>query len=198
VLNLLRGLQRELGLTLLFIAHNMGVVEHISDRVAVMYLGAITELAGSAEIYRTPLHPYTVALLSAVPVASPRDRDRHRRIILLGDVPSPVNPPSGCRFHTRCWLRRQLDNPERCVSERPPLRSIEGFGDHQVACHFAERLVPGAERDRLISEAARTSSAFETSDEEEAGPGVGPPPDAGGLFDRPGEGISGEESQGRL
>ena len=198
VLNLLRGLQDELGLTYLFVAHNMGVVEHISDRVAVMYLGAITELAGSAEIYRTPLHPYTVALLSAVPVASPRDRDHHRRIILLGDVPSPVNPPSGCRFHTRCWLRRQLDNPERCVSERPVLRGIEGFGDHQVACHFAEQLAPGAERDRLISEAARTSSAFETSDEEAAAPLMTPPPDSGGLFGGPGGDVSSEEGQGRV
>jgi peptide/nickel transport system ATP-binding protein/oligopeptide transport system ATP-binding protein len=198
VLNLLRGLQQELGLTYLFVAHNMGVVEHISDRVAVMYLGGIAELADSAEIYRTPLHPYTIALLSAVPVASPRERDRQKRIILLGDVPSPVNPPSGCRFHTRCWLRRQLDNPERCVTEGPELRTIEGFGGHQVACHFAESLVPGAERDRLIGEAARTSSAFETSDEEEVGPGLGPRPDAGGLFDRPGEGVSSEEGQGRL
>ena len=198
VLNLLRGLQTELGLTYLFVAHNMGVVEHISDRVAVMYLGAITELADSADIYRTPLHPYTIALLSAVPVASPRNRDRHRRIILLGDVPSPVNPPSGCRFHTRCWLRRQLDNPERCMSERPPLRTIEGFGGHEVACHFAEKLVPGAERDRLIGDAARTSSAFETSDEEAAGPVLAPPPDTGGLFGGRGDGVSSEEGQGRL
>jgi oligopeptide/dipeptide ABC transporter ATP-binding protein len=198
VLNLLRGLQREFGLTYLFVAHNMGVVEHISDRVAVMYLGAIAELADAEAIYRNPLHPYTIALLSAVPIASPRDRDRQRRIILLGDVPSPVNPPSGCRFHTRCWLRRQLDNPARCTEERPALREIEGFGGHQVACHFAEHLVPGAERERLIGEAARTSSAFETSDEEAAGPVMAPPPDRGGLFGGPGEGVSSEEGQGRV
>jgi peptide/nickel transport system ATP-binding protein/oligopeptide transport system ATP-binding protein len=165
VLNLLRSLQRDLGLTYLFIAHNMGVVEHISDRVAVMYLGSMVELAGSRDIYRLPLHPYTIALLSAVPVAKPRERARRRRIILVGDVPSPVNPPSGCRFHTRCWLRRELGNPERCVTDRPELRVLQEA--HEVACHFAEELLPGERRDRLIGEAARTSSAFETSDEEE-------------------------------
>ncbi|RPH34821.1 MAG: ATP-binding cassette domain-containing protein, partial [Chloroflexi bacterium] len=133
VLNLLRELQRRLGLTYLFIAHNMGVVEHISDRVAVMYLGALVELSDAAEIYRLPVHPYTIALLSAVPVAKPADRAHRRRIILRGDVPSPVNPPSGCRFHTRCWLRTQLGNPERCATERPELRTI-GEG-HEVACH---------------------------------------------------------------
>ena len=196
VLNLLRGLQHELGLTYLFVAHNMGVVEHISDRVAVMYLGGIAELAGSREIYREPLHPYTIALLSAVPVSSPRERERRRRIILLGDVPSPVNPPSGCRFHTRCWLRRQLDNPARCETERPELRVIEGFAHHQVACHFAERLVPGAERDRLISDAARTSSAFETSEDQAAGPMAPPPPDTDGLFG--GVDVTSEEGHGRL
>jgi oligopeptide/dipeptide ABC transporter ATP-binding protein len=195
VLNLLRGLQRELGLTYLFIAHNMGVVEHISDRVAVMYLGAIAELAESREIYRVPLHPYTIALLSAVPAASPKGRDRRRRIILLGDVPSPVNPPSGCRFHTRCWLRTQLGDPERCVTERPALRDVRG--EHEVACHFAEELLPGEVREARIAEAARTSSAFETSDEEAGGPIVPPPVDTGGLFDR-GPGESGEESHGRV
>jgi oligopeptide/dipeptide ABC transporter ATP-binding protein len=196
VLNLLRGLQRELGLTYLFIAHNMGVVEHISDRVAVMYLGALVELAESREIYQLPLHPYTIALLSAVPAVSPKDRDRRRRIILLGDVPSPVNPPSGCRFHTRCWLRTQLDNPVRCATERPELRVLRG--EHEVACHFAEELMPGEARDRRIGEAARTSSAFDTSDEEEAGPLGAPPPDVGGVFDRGMGGDTGEETHGRL
>jgi len=162
VLNLLRELQRDLGLTYLFIAHNMGVVEHISDRVAVMYLGALAEVAGSVEIYRTPLHPYTIALLSAVPNAAPRERDRRRRIILLGDVPSPVNPPSGCRFHTRCWLRQQLGNPERCAIERPELRVLGP--DHEVACHYATDLLPGPGRDKLIGDAARTSTAFATGD----------------------------------
>ena len=194
VLNLLRNLQRELGLTYLFIAHNMGVVEHISDRVAVMYLGSLVELAESREIYRVPMHPYTVALLSAVPVTSPRDREHRRRIILLGDVPSPVNPPSGCRFHTRCWLRKQLGDPERCVTERPALRELRG--EHTVACHFAEELLPGDRRTSLISEAARTSSAFEVSTTEAAEPTTVAPLDAGGPFDR-GEPLE-EESHTRL
>jgi peptide/nickel transport system ATP-binding protein/oligopeptide transport system ATP-binding protein len=196
VLNLLRSLQHELGLTYLFIAHNMGVVEHISDRVAVMYLGSMVELSESREIYRAPLHPYTIALLSAVPPPSPRERDRRRRIILLGDVPSPVNPPSGCRFHTRCWLRQQLDNPERCVTERPVMRSL--IGEHEVACHFAEELLPGTRRDQLISEAARTSSPFATSDAEAVTPIGGSPIDAGGgMFDRGPQDPTGE-TQGRL
>jgi peptide/nickel transport system ATP-binding protein len=194
VLNLLRGLQRDFGLTYLFIAHNMGVVEHISDRVAVMYLGALVELAESNEIYRVPLHPYTIALLSAVPISSPQGRDRRRRIILLGDVPSPVNPPSGCRFHTRCWLRTQLDNPERCATERPELRLLRD--EHEVACHFAEELLPGEGRERRIAEAARTSSAFDISEEEAAGPTIVRPPDEGGIFDRGAD--TGEETHGRV
>ncbi len=195
VLNLLRSLQRDLGLTYLFIAHNMGVVEHISDRVAVMYLGALMELSESTEIYRTPMHPYTIALLSAVPAPSPRGREHRRRIILLGDVPSPVNPPSGCRFHTRCWLRRELGNPEQCVTERPQLRTIRG-ADHQVACHFAEELLPGERRDELIRNAAYSSSPFETSEEEAvtAGPAHG---DRGGPFDTP-TGDHRDDAMGRL
>ncbi|HEY7737990.1 MAG TPA: dipeptide ABC transporter ATP-binding protein [Candidatus Limnocylindria bacterium] len=168
VLNLLRDLQRRLGLTYLFIAHNMGVVEHISDRVAVMYLGALVELAPSEEIYRLPVHPYTIALLSAVPVAKPSERSARRRIILKGDVPSPVNPPTGCQFHTRCWLRTQLGNPERCATERPELRTVGG--GHQVACHFAEDLLDPAVRQRRIAAAAAGSSGLlsaEAADEAE-------------------------------
>jgi peptide/nickel transport system ATP-binding protein len=157
VLNLLRSLQRDLGLTYLFVAHNMGVVEHISDRVAVMYLGALTEVATSGDIYRSPLHPYTIALLSAVPVADPVARARRKRIILVGDVPSPVNPPSGCRFHTRCWLRQQLGNPERCASERPELRILRT--EHSVACHFAEELLDAERREKAVTTAANASSA---------------------------------------
>ena len=136
VLNLLDDLQQELGLTYLFIAHNLAVVEHISDRVGVMYLGAMAELAGVDEIYAHPGHPYTVALLSAIP--DPDPRHRKKRIILKGDIPSPANPPSGCRFHTRCWLRERLGNPERCSAETPELREI--VPGHQVACHFTDQV----------------------------------------------------------
>ncbi len=138
VLNLLDDLQKELGLTYLFIAHNLAVVEHISDRVGVMYLGKLVELAGVDELYINPRHPYTVALLSAVPEPDPRRRKK--RLVLKGDVPSPVNPPSGCRFHTRCWLREQLGNPENCVTEEPDLREVAG--GHRAACHWAEKISP--------------------------------------------------------
>ncbi|MEP6639328.1 MAG: oligopeptide/dipeptide ABC transporter ATP-binding protein [Chloroflexota bacterium] len=141
IINLLERLQGEFGLTYLFIAHDLSVVRHISDRTAVMYLGRVIETAGSRDLNLRPLHPYTVALLSAVPIPDPVVEGRRRRIILKGDVPSPVNPPSGCRFHTRCWLREKLGNPDRCVSEDPTLRLLETR--HEVACHFAE-LVDGS------------------------------------------------------
>ncbi len=136
VINLLERLQERLGLTYLFIAHDLSVVRHISDRIAVMYLGRIVETASSRELNSRPLHPYSVALLSAVPIPDPAVERRRRRIILKGDVPSPVNPPSGCHFHTRCWLRERLGNPDRCVSEIPALRLMSS--GHEVACHFAE------------------------------------------------------------
>jgi peptide/nickel transport system ATP-binding protein/oligopeptide transport system ATP-binding protein len=132
VLNELKGLQRELGLTYLFIAHNMGVVEHISDRVAVMYLGKIVELADRREMFRAPEHPYTQALMSAIPIPDPELR--RKRIILRGDVPSPVNPPSGCHFNPRCQLRAELGGPRICTTDEPPL--LDAGGGHLVACHF--------------------------------------------------------------
>ena len=132
VLNELKGLQRELGLTFVFIAHNMGVVEHISNRVAVMYLGKIVELAERGEMFRSPEHPYTQALFSAIPVPDPELR--RTRIILRGDVPSPVNPPRGCHFNPRCQLRAELGGPVICTTDEPPLRDA-GDG-HLVACHF--------------------------------------------------------------
>jgi peptide/nickel transport system ATP-binding protein/oligopeptide transport system ATP-binding protein len=134
VLNLLNALQRELGLTYLFIAHNMGVVEHISDRVAVMYLGKVVEVSERRELFRDPEHPYTEALLSAVPIPNPELR--RQRIILRGDVPSPVNPPSGCRFNPRCHLRAQLGGPEICVTTEPGLDPVATGSDHLAACHF--------------------------------------------------------------
>ena len=134
ILNILLDLRRELGLTYLFIAHNLSVVQYISDRVGVMYLGKLAELAAVDDIYSHPRHPYTIALLSAVP--DPDPRVRKKRIILKGDVPSPAAPPSGCRFHTRCWLRERLGNPENCVTDEPLLRDVGG--GQLVACHWAE------------------------------------------------------------
>jgi oligopeptide/dipeptide ABC transporter ATP-binding protein len=138
IINLLERLQGQFDLTYLFIAHDLSVVRHISDRIAVMYLGRIVETATSRDLNRTPLHPYTVALLSAIPVPDPAVESRRRRIILRGDVPSPAAPPSGCRFHTRCWLREALAKPQICETEDPPLREIAAR--HEVACHFAERV----------------------------------------------------------
>ena len=136
IVNLLQELRRELGLTSILIAHDLAVVRHVSDAIAVMYLGKIVESADAADLYREPLHPYTVALLSAVPVPDPVIEATRERIVLTGDVPSPASPPSGCSFHTRCWLREKLGNPERCSAESPVLRAMRS--GHLVSCHFAE------------------------------------------------------------
>jgi oligopeptide/dipeptide ABC transporter ATP-binding protein len=135
VLNLLLDLKRDLKLTYLFISHNLSVVQYFSDRVGVMYLGRLVEVGSVEQLYANPRHPYTVALLSAIP--SPDPRERKKRLVLTGDVPSPAAPPSGCRFHTRCWLRERLGNPENCVTEEPQLRTF-GEQGHQVSCHHAE------------------------------------------------------------
>ena len=128
VINLLKDLQAEFGLTYLFISHDLSVVEHVSDRVAVMYLGKLVEFTDSVTLYKTPLHPYTQALLSASPLPDPELK--RKRIILKGDVPSPINPPDGCRFHTRCPFVRDV-----CRHQEPSLKGSNG--DHLVACHFA-------------------------------------------------------------
>ena len=135
VLNLLTDLRSRLGLTYLFVAHDLSVVKHISDRVAVMYLGKVVEIGPPDQLYAAPGHPYTRALLSAVPVPDPVSERKRRRVILKGDVPSPVNPPSGCRFHTRCWLYERLGKPENCRTDDPPLAVLDG--EHRAACHYA-------------------------------------------------------------
>ncbi|WP_116213701.1 ABC transporter ATP-binding protein [Streptomyces olivoreticuli] len=150
VVNLLERLQDEFDLSYVFIAHDLSVVRHISDRVAVMYLGRLAEVGTDAQIYEHPTHPYTQALLSAVPVPDPRARTRRERILLAGDVPSPAHPPSGCRFRTRCW-KAQV----KCAEVVPPLEVPDWFREggggstHESACHFAEErdVLPPTEAD---------------------------------------------------
>jgi oligopeptide transport system ATP-binding protein len=146
ILNLMQRLQRQLGLTYLFVSHDLSVVRHVADQIAVMYLGKIVELADRDEIYQAPKHPYTQALLSAVPIPDPQVEKRRQRIILSGDLPSPVNIPKGCRFHTRCPLAQSI-----CREEEPRFEDKTGSG-HFAACHFSDQInQPRANEDQPLA-----------------------------------------------
>jgi len=139
VLNLMQRLQQQFNLTYLFVSHDLSVVRHVADRVAVMYLGKIVELSDRDELYLAPKHPYTKALLSAVPIPDPRIEKKRQRIILSGDLPSPINIPSGCRFHTRCPMAQSI-----CREEEPVFEAKDGH-EHYAACHFSDKVTPPAE-----------------------------------------------------
>jgi peptide/nickel transport system ATP-binding protein len=162
IINLLDELQDDFELTYLFIAHDLAVVRHISDRIAVMYLGSVVEVSAADELYANPLHPYTISLLSAVPIPDPVVERQRETILLHGDLPSPANPPTGCRFHTRCPYMQ----PTRCADEVPPLRPVEG---QLVACHWAEEIRTGSVRPRE-RETVLAAGPFEPPQPE-------PPPD---------------------
>jgi oligopeptide transport system ATP-binding protein len=155
VLNLLLDLRRDFNLTYLFISHNLSVVQYFSDRVGVMYLGKLAEEGAVEQLYRDPRHPYTGR--AAVGDPDPDPRRRKKRLVLKGDVPSPAAPPSGCRFHTRCWLYEKLGNPERCATEEPLLRPI-GEGGHLTACHYAEEV-----SETVVESVAATQSVIDTA-----------------------------------
>jgi peptide/nickel transport system ATP-binding protein len=151
IINLLESLQGEFGLTYLFIAHDLAVVRHISDRIIVMYLGKIVEVAPANDLYENPLHPYTITLLSAIPIPDPEVERNRRAIRVEGDLPSPANPPSACRFHTRCPFVQS----SRCADEEPVLRELDG---HLVACHFAEDVKAGRITPKVHSRDAVTAT----------------------------------------
>ena len=152
VVNLLDDLQQELDLTYVIIAHDLSVVRHVSDRIAVMYLGKIVELADRESLYKAPMHPYTKALMSAVPIPDPRRKNaKSERILLKGDVPSPISPPSGCRFHTRCWKATQI-----CTTTEPKL--VELKPGQQVACHHPENFEDQAPQDTVLLTVAKEAA----------------------------------------
>ncbi|MFK4545631.1 peptide/nickel transport system ATP-binding protein [Streptomyces tendae] len=158
VVNLLDDLQSELGLTYVIIAHDLSVVRHVSDRIAVMYLGKIMELADRDLLYKSPMHPYTKALMSAVPIPDPARRGaKSERILLKGDVPSPIAPPTGCRFHTRCWKATQI-----CTTTEPPLKELRP--GQQVACHHPENFEDQAPQDVVLLTAAKEAAELVSED----------------------------------
>jgi oligopeptide/dipeptide ABC transporter ATP-binding protein len=162
ITNLLVRLQRELDLTYLFISHDLALVRHIADRVAVMYLGKVIESAPAESLYAKPSHPYTISLLSAVPVPDARVERSRRRIVLKGDLPSAVEPPSGCRFHPRCWLRAELGNPSICSTVAPALKPVGG-SPHAVACHYREEGLRAGARVALPIEADERTTGSESA-----------------------------------
>jgi oligopeptide/dipeptide ABC transporter ATP-binding protein len=186
VINLLERLQHEFDLTYLFIAHDLALVRHIADRVAVMYLGRVVETAPVDALFGEPRHPYTVALLSAVPVPDADQEHRRRRIILKGDIPNPASPPPGCRFHTRCWLYEHLERPERCRTDDPAMAAAGAVSEHLAACHFSAEVpaalirvtatgeASGARVDALaIAEAAAAAASGTAEPGTPAGPEAG-------------------------
>ncbi|MCL8017209.1 dipeptide ABC transporter ATP-binding protein [Streptomyces sp. AS02] len=196
VVNLMDDLQEELGLTYVIIAHDLSVVRHVSDRIAVMYLGKIVELADRTSLYEAPMHPYTKALMSAVPVPDPKRRGaKSERILLRGDVPSPISPPSGCRFHTRCWKATEV-----CKSTEPPL--LELRPGQRVACHHPENFEDQQPQDAVLLSAAKaaaelvpTAGAPEAAAAEESAeaPAAEEGPEAAAAEDAP-EAADSEES----
>jgi peptide/nickel transport system ATP-binding protein len=172
VVNLLDDLQDELGLTYVIIAHDLSVIRHVSDRIAVMYLGKIVELADRKSLYDAPMHPYTKALMSAVPVPDPRRREaKSERILLKGDVPSPISPPSGCRFHTRCWKATEI-----CKTQEPPLLALKS--GHQVACHHPENAPDQAPDDVVLTSARDAIEIVTAIAKSEESAAAKPVPDA--------------------
>jgi oligopeptide transport system ATP-binding protein len=159
IVNLFEELQDDFGLTYIFIAHDLNVVRHVSDRVAVMYLGSLVEISPAADLYEHPLHPYTISLLDAVPIPDPRVEAQRKTVVLPGELPNPVDPPSGCRFHTRCPYRQ----PTRCHDEPPPLRPLRENG-HLVACHWAEQIRAGEITPRQVDVAAEDPVAAPAPD----------------------------------
>jgi oligopeptide/dipeptide ABC transporter ATP-binding protein len=166
VVNLLKSLQASLGLTYLFIAHDLAIVRHIADRVAVMYLGRIVEIGPVDALFARPAHPYSVALLSAVPIPDADEERARKRIILRGDIPSPAAPPPGCNFHTRCWLYERLGRPEVCTESDPALEPL-AEDSRQVACHFSDRVREEAMADGVAVPSVKSAGSGESSTEVE-------------------------------